>query len=238
MHRGYVRLYRKSLDSGLIRNHNAWILFTYCLLKASHKEHKVVVGNQEIILEPGQLIFGRRMAAKETGLSERQVRTALGTMGIFEILTIKATNKFSIITIINWDTYQRPNSQGDPQSDPHETRNRPHTRMKSMKNNNNKTASEIFYFYLTEIEPAQRAKQRALFNISSHLKKHTPDDLKQSIRNYAGIALTREPTFRKDPANFFGKRDPAFIDYLPENFQAPSTGHRTVNQESLEDLLS
>jgi hypothetical protein len=240
MHRGYVRLYRKSLDSGLIRNHNAWILFTYCLLKATHKQYKAVVGNQEIFLKPGQLIFGRRLASEETGLSEQQIRTALRILAIFGILTIKSTNKFSIITIVNWDVYQKEDGQSNQQINQQSTSNQPHTKTKEHKNNNNNTATEIFDFYLIEIEPAERTKQRALSNIQSHLKKYSLDDLKQSIRNYAGIALTREPNFRKDPANFFGKRDPAFIDYLPENFQAPATAHRQKieNQPSIEEDLS
>lgn len=240
MHRGYVRLYRKSLDSGLIRNHNAWILFTYCLLKATHKQYKAVVGNQEIFLKPGQLIFGRRLASEETGLSEQQIRTALRTLAIFGILTIKSTNKFSIITIVNWDVYQKEDGQSNQQINQQSTSNQPHTKTKEHKNNNNNTATEIFDFYFSEIQPAQRTRTRALKNIIGHLKKHTPDDLKKSIRNYAGIALTREPHFRKDPANFFGKRDPAFVDYLPENFQAPATGHRRKieDQPSIEEDLS
>lgn len=135
MRQGYIRLYRKSLDSGLIRSHNAWILFTYCLLKATHQEYKAVVGNQEILLQPGQFIFGRRMAAEETGLTERQIRTALQSLINLKILTSKTTNKFSIITIINWDIYQAPEPENDQQNDQHVTSNRPHTKTKEHKNN-------------------------------------------------------------------------------------------------------
>ena len=31
MNRGYVRLWRKSLDAGWIRNHKLWAFWTYCL---------------------------------------------------------------------------------------------------------------------------------------------------------------------------------------------------------------
>lgn len=133
MNRGYIKLYRKSLDAGLIRNHNAWVLFTYCLLKASHKERKAIVGNQEINLRPGQFIFGRRVAAKETGLSEQQIRTALALLKNLQILTIKPTNKFSIITIINWVIYQAQDEENNPQINQGLTRTQPQTRIKECK---------------------------------------------------------------------------------------------------------
>lgn len=42
----------------------------------------------------------------ETGLSEQIVRSCLQALKLTSNLTIKSTNKFSIITIINWDIYQ------------------------------------------------------------------------------------------------------------------------------------
>lgn len=217
MRKGYVRLYRKSLDSGLIRNHNAWILFTYCLLKATHKKRKAVIGKQEIMLFPGQFIFGRRMAAEETGLTEQQIRTALGTLKTLQILTIKPTNKFSIITIINWGSYQAPESEVNQQSNQHLTSNQPQTKTEECKNN---LSVDLYQFYLKEITPKEKSRQRALSNISSHLKKYSTDDLRQVILNYKTVAASRDPQYRKNPANFFGKQEPAFIDYLPGNFQA------------------
>jgi len=221
MNRGYVKIYRKTLDSGFLRNHNAWILFSYCLLKATHKEYKAIVGNQEVYLKPGQLIFGRRLAAEETGLSERQIRTALVFLQNVQIVTSKPTNKFSIISIVNWETYQSPEPDTDQQNDQHATSNRPHTRTKEHKNN---LSVELYNFYLSEIVPAEKTKKRAESNIKSHLHNHSPDDLKQAISNYKTVAAKRDPQYRKNPANFFGKRESAFIDYLPENFQANNAG--------------
>jgi hypothetical protein len=80
-------------------------------------------------LQPGQLIFGRKQAAKELELSERTIRTCLEKLKNLENLTIKATNKFSIITINNWETYQqerpveRPATR--PASDQQATSRRP-----------------------------------------------------------------------------------------------------------------
>ena len=77
MNRGYVKLWRKSLDGGWLQNPELWTFWTWCLLKASHKVIVVKVGFQEITLQPGQFIFGRKKASKELKMSERKIRTCI-----------------------------------------------------------------------------------------------------------------------------------------------------------------
>jgi len=103
---GWIKLYRRFLTDGSLRNHKLGIFKIYCLLKVSHKTHKVDVGNRRVKIDPGEFIFGRQKASKETGLSERTIRTCLKTLESDRFLTIKSTNKYSIISIINWDSYQ------------------------------------------------------------------------------------------------------------------------------------
>jgi len=152
---GWVKLWRKSIDSGLIKNHNVWIFWTYCLMKANHeKDYKQVVGFQEIILHPGQFIFGRKVAAKETGLSEQKIRTCLAFLKKYKNITIKSTNKFSIISIIKWHTYQANNITINQQSNQHITSRQPasnqqvttnkNLRTKEPKNNKKTKAKKVF----------------------------------------------------------------------------------------------
>ena len=134
MNRGYVRLWRKSLDAGWIKNHKLWAFWTWCLMKASFKEFDAIVGLQTIHLMPGQFIFGRRKAAEETGLTEREIRTIVDLLKKAENLTIKTTNKFSVITIVNWPIYQAEIVVNDQLNDQPLTSKRPHTRIKELKN--------------------------------------------------------------------------------------------------------
>lgn len=83
----------------------------------------------------------------------------------------------------------------------------------------------IYTYYCDKILPIRKSKQRALSNIESHLKRYSEDSLKVAVDNYSQIALSSEPEFRKDPANFFGKNEPYFKDYLPENFEPPKEEH-------------
>lgn len=125
MNRGYIRLWRKSLDNDLIRNPNAWQLMSWCLLKATHKPHKQIVGASIVELSPGQLIFGRASVARELGLTERKIRTSLELLKKVDFLTIKTTNKYSVITIVNWNTYQEERPANDQPGDQKATSKRP-----------------------------------------------------------------------------------------------------------------
>jgi hypothetical protein len=130
MNNGYIRIWRKTIESGWLKNHQLWVFWSWCLLKATYKEYDAIVGFQQVHLVPGQFIFGRRQAAIETGLSERQIRTSIDLLKTAQNLTIKTTNKFSIVSIINWDTYQGNGIQNDQQNDQQPTSNRPHTNIK------------------------------------------------------------------------------------------------------------
>lgn len=117
MNRGYVKLWRKTLDNGIMRNHQLLAFWVWCLMRATHKPVKVMVGYQVIDLEPGQLIFGRDKAASMLNLSPRTVRTCLETLKNAQQLTIQTTNKYSIISIINWHVYQGNENANDQQDD-------------------------------------------------------------------------------------------------------------------------
>jgi len=76
-------------------------------MKASYKEHDLVVGFQQVHLMPGEFVFGLKKASKELRMTIQPIRTCLNMLKKSGNITIKTTNKFSIISIINWDTYQQ-----------------------------------------------------------------------------------------------------------------------------------
>ena len=90
----------------------------YLLLNASHKHTRLLKGATPVTLESGQILTGRKKIAQECKLSEQNVRTAIKILKNLEILTIKSTKKYSIISLINWDTYQQETSSSQPSSQP------------------------------------------------------------------------------------------------------------------------
>lgn len=106
MERGYVKLYRKTLDSGLLQNPAALQLFIYLLLNATRKPRKQIVSGMAFELQPGDVVVSRAKLAAELELSDRNVRTALALLEKTSIVTSRATNKSTVISLVNWGRYQ------------------------------------------------------------------------------------------------------------------------------------
>ncbi len=87
-------------------------LFIHLLLNANYKESKW----RGRTIFAGQLLTGTKQLGEWTGLSRQSVRTILKNLKSTNEITIETTNRFSIITITNWDKYQQPNQQPNQQT--------------------------------------------------------------------------------------------------------------------------
>lgn len=118
-HRGYIALWRKSLDSRIFHNEGLWKVWTWCLLKASHKKRwtslKTGRGAVEIEILSGQFVFGRHSAAKELKMNPSTVWKRIVKLKNLSNLNIESNRQYSIINITNWDTYQIENNKSDKQ---------------------------------------------------------------------------------------------------------------------------
>ncbi len=111
-------------------------------MKASHKLHTQKVGFQEIEVFPGQFIFGRKVASEALNISEQTIRTCMEYLKKSKNITIKSTNKFSIITIVNWDTYQTEDEKTTIKS----TNDQPTTNQQLTTNKNVKNVKEKYIY--------------------------------------------------------------------------------------------
>lgn len=86
-------------------------------------------------------------------MSVRSIRTILDFLKNSQNLTIKTTNKFSVISIVNWSTYQGEDIQNDNQNDKQPTNNRQATdnkqECKELKNEK-KTYTDDFLSFWNE----------------------------------------------------------------------------------------
>ncbi|MCK4706223.1 MAG: hypothetical protein KAT90_12130 [Gammaproteobacteria bacterium] len=105
MNNGWISIHRKFKDWEWYGDSKIVHLFLHCLLKANHKPSKW--RGQDI--DAGQFITSQPHLAEETHLSVMQVRTILNKLKLTGELTVKITNKYSIISITNWDSYQSDN---------------------------------------------------------------------------------------------------------------------------------
>ena len=157
MERGYVKLWRKALDSGLLQNGPAWQLCGYLLLKASHKSRKSIFGGVVCELQAGEAVFGRSKAANDLCLSEQQIRTALNLLKKMEIVTTRATNKFTVISFVNWGKYQDEQPASNQQDNTQATSTQPTLNHIQECKNNTKTESKDSVVDATASTPDQQA---------------------------------------------------------------------------------
>ena len=99
---GYVKLFRKMVDWEWYGDPNTKAVFLHLLLTANYKRTRF----RGVTLKPGQTIIGRKALAETLGISEQNVRTSLNHLKSTNEITIKVTNKFSVVTIVNWESYQ------------------------------------------------------------------------------------------------------------------------------------
>lgn len=106
MERGYVKLWRRTLDSGILQSPTSWQVFGWILLNATRSKRKLIVGGQVFQLEPGDYVSSVASLSEALRLSTKQIRTALSLLEKLEILAIKGTNKGSVFSLVNWERYQ------------------------------------------------------------------------------------------------------------------------------------
>lgn len=109
---GYIKLHRKTLDNPVVCKDSDYLaVWIYLLLNATHKEMPTIFKGQKIILQPGQLITGRKVIADKFNISESKVQRILKTLKIEQQIEQQTSNKNSLISILNWDEYQKTNNK-------------------------------------------------------------------------------------------------------------------------------
>lgn len=99
---GFIALHRSLLSWGWHDDPATFCLFVNLILMANHYPAEW----KGITIDRGQLVTGRKALSDQTGLSERQIRTALDHLKSTGEVTIESTNKYSLITIVNYRKFQ------------------------------------------------------------------------------------------------------------------------------------
>jgi len=121
MNKGFMQLTRNIDSWGWYRDSNTFRVFFHLLLKANWKE-STYMGNK---IERGSLVTGRKQLAVELDISEQNVRTALSHLQSTNEITIKSTNKFSIVTICEYDSWVGVENQTNQQDNQQSANNQP-----------------------------------------------------------------------------------------------------------------
>jgi hypothetical protein len=136
---GWIKLHRKILDWEWYSDPNTFRVFLHLMLKANHKEKRF----KGIELIKGSVVTSRDILAMETGLSVRQVRTALDKLKSTNEVAIKTSSKGTIIQLVNYDKYQLETSES--------TNERPTSDQQTTTNKNEKKEKNNTYSFLASL---------------------------------------------------------------------------------------
>ncbi len=243
---GYIKTYRKMLSWEWYKDVPTKVLFLHLLLTASFKDGRYM--GYEV--KAGQCIVGRRALAKQTGLTEQQVRTALKRLEKTGEITLKPTHLFTVITIENWALYQTDsifiNPRSNHQATHHQpTSNPPSTTSKECKESkNDKNVNSIYIAaveeivdYLNETTSSNyRCSTKSTINlISARLKDgYSVDDIKLVIWKKSKEWLGTEYQKYLTPQTLFGNN---FEKYLEQKIaDAPEKTNKTNELNSFYDM--
>ena len=178
MNQGWIKLHRALMDWEWYDDIITRGIFIHCLLRANHTD----TNWRGIELKRGQFVTSLKHLAEENGISVQTLRTHLKRLKSTRELTIKSTNKNSIITVCKYESYQseksEANTQTNTQANKQLTSNQQATNIqlttdkndKNNKNVNNET--NFFKQKKNELSPDDIEKSlRQFFNENEHIKQ-------------------------------------------------------------------
>lgn len=130
MENGWIKVHRKMTEWEWYQDPNTCRLFLHLLLTVNHKPMKW----RGIEVPIGSKITSREKLSQETGLSQRQVRTALSHLESTNEVTKSTTSTHTLITVVNFEKYQVT----DQVTDQRPTNERPSTDQRPTTNKNDK----------------------------------------------------------------------------------------------------
>ena len=99
---GWIKLHRSTLEWEWYKDIPTKVLYFHLLMKANFAESRY----QGEEVKRGSMIAGVNALAEQTGLTVSQIRTALDKLKITGEIAIKTTNKYSIITVVKYESFQ------------------------------------------------------------------------------------------------------------------------------------
>ena len=113
MHRGYIKLWRKVEDSFLMLDSEAFHLWFVLLMLANHQDKEHLFNAQKVIIKRGQLISGRHSLSDRTSINESKVYRLLELFEHEQLIEQQKNNRYSIISILNYNEYQSNEQQNE-----------------------------------------------------------------------------------------------------------------------------
>lgn len=184
MDTGWIKIYRSMLKWGWYTDVPVKALFIHILLSANYEPGNFL--GREI--KRGQLVTGLQNISQQTGLTVQQTRTALKKLQSTGEITVESTNKYTLITVVNYERFQ------DSSADYQQTNNKPSTNEQQTNNKQATNEQQTINNNIRNKEYKKNKKERNIFT------KPTLDEVTSYIEE-----------------NMYCVKPDAFFDYYEAN---------------------
>lgn len=104
---GFIKLHRKLLDNPVVcKDSDHFAIWIYLLLNATHKSYRTIFRGEQIELNPGQLITGRKSISAYLKINEYKVQRILKLFENEQQIAQQTSTQNRLISVVNWDLYQ------------------------------------------------------------------------------------------------------------------------------------
>ena len=223
---GWIKLHRKILDNPIFLKPYLFQLFHYCLLKANSEEKKIIWNGKEEIIGKGSFITGRKIMAKEIGQAESATYKRLKTLASLGMISVKSNNRFSVVKVLNYCTYQAKDSGKEQQSNNKVTTEEQQsntTKNKENKENIKEISIVDFFESIWKLYPKKEGKGQVSKAQKEKLYKIGIEEMARAIDRYkkqreSKIAKGEWCPELKNGSTFFNS---GYVDYLDANYHEP-----------------
>lgn len=191
---GWLKLYRSILDSAVFQDAEVLKVWIWLLCNVSFEQHDTVCYGKVIHLKPGQIATGRKKIAQCTDFNENKVYRALTTLKSLGNIEIKSTNKYSIITVVNWDKYQDENvkrTSSEQQNNSRTTTEEQQANSKTTQHKNGKNGKKEKNIYICSFfqsvwdeYPKKLGKNKVTKAAMKQLEEAGIDTVMEAVRRY------------------------------------------------------
>jgi hypothetical protein len=220
--KGFIKLDRCLLSKEIFLNEKLLKTWIWCLLKATHAEHKERIGKQIITVLPGQFVTGRFVASNELGMAPSTTWDYLKLLEKNQSIAIKSNNKYSLISVVNWAFYQIEKYNSDSYSDNTLTTNGQQidTNKNGNKGKNDKKSisKDILADFETlwQLYPKKEGKGRVSKTQKEKLAKIGLEEMTRAIERYKQAKAGKDKQYLQNGSTFFNS---GYVDYLDANYQ-------------------
>lgn len=193
MDNGWIKIWRKSIGSSVWYDPLVWMFWCWCLMKANHDKKTIPFNGQDIEIKPGSFVTGYNKACEEVPtLTRQKYRSILDYLKSTSRITIKTTNKYTVITINKWKEYQELTNKITNQQP---TNNQPITTNKNDENDKRIISKDIITGEIVIKENSHPFSGNDIDYLIEYMKSAFDipalDETVQANRRYCRLAMTK-----------------------------------------------